>query len=53
MIIPRSFIHEQKQHEANATHEYTSFFNPCAKTSTLHMIIPRSLIHEQKQACYS
>ena len=37
----------------HATHENTSFFNPWAETSALHMNIPRSLIHEPKQARYT
>ena len=33
-----------------ATHEYSSFFYPCAETSKLNMYIPCSIIHEPKQA---
>ena len=39
------------EHNAKrATHEYSSFFYPCAETSKLNMYIPCSIIHEPKQA---
>ena len=46
MNIPRSLRNKR------ASHQYTSFFKPSAKTSTPHMNIPHSLIHEPKQVRY-
>ena len=43
------------EHNAKrTTHEYSSFFYPCAETSKLNMYIPCSIIHEpQRKACYT